>query len=476
MRGGGYVVKLLDSSDSSVIYSSTVSEYIDLSYYAKKTGYKYTIKDSSGNQLSDFYTKVSADSVFYVTYTPIQYTITFAKSSDNVTGELPSDISCTYDVEVTLPVNNLTYSTLKSDGWKSGSYDSKSYSNGQTVKNLSSTDGDTVTLYSAFRSSDYKLSFYKSSTYSYEYLYKDSLESVSADEVPTASEEAGYDFAGWYKSDDTSETLVDFTTYTVTKDETFEAKYIPKSYKVTFVTEFGTAPEELTVKYGDYIYISGYGADTKYTLSKEHYNFEGWYDAEGNKVTKLSPSSTDSFEDITLSAKWSIWTATILFNANGGDGAYMENISAEYGKEITLPDCTYYRYGYSFKGWRERYNSTETIGKYTWTGTRDKDTVYIYAIWEKLPVTLSVSIKSYSGSTDDVSLVYDTELGALKASAEGIESYSWYKDGEEIANATSSTLSAYRLGTGLHTVMVVAKTGSGEILSSTIVVNVSSKE
>ena len=69
------------------------------------------------------------------------YTITFAGNEN--TGGSTADVSCTYDTNCTLTSNGFTKTGYEFDYWSNGS---NTYTNGATVKNLTSVNGGTVTL------------------------------------------------------------------------------------------------------------------------------------------------------------------------------------------------------------------------------------------------------------------------------------------------------------------------------------------
>ena len=119
-------------------------------------------------------------------------------------------------------------------------------------------------------------------------------------------------FDGWYDEDGNK---VEYAT----KDCTLTAKWINAE----------DIELEVTFDLADGQWAEGYTLPEKITAAfelptpvKEGYTFLGWYDAEDNKVTKLT-------ENVALAAKWEITVFTVALNANGG-----------LIKEATLQDFT----------------------------------------------------------------------------------------------------------------------------------------
>ena len=78
---------------------------------------------------------------------PISYSVAFDKNSESATGEM-TDQSFTYDAAQALTTNAFTWESHSFTGWNTASDGSgNSYTNGQSVSNLTTTDGATVTLY-----------------------------------------------------------------------------------------------------------------------------------------------------------------------------------------------------------------------------------------------------------------------------------------------------------------------------------------
>lgn len=95
-------------------------------------------------------TVISGDSTYTAKWTAITYTIAFSGGSES-TGSVES-IPAAYDREVTLPRNAFTRPGYSFNGCSQSSSASKgSYAEGDAVKNLTSTQGTTVTLYAAWQ-------------------------------------------------------------------------------------------------------------------------------------------------------------------------------------------------------------------------------------------------------------------------------------------------------------------------------------
>lgn len=451
-----------------------------------KTGYISTYFDSDGIQINSPSFPSDSDCTITVKFTPITYTVKFEKASNQdgtFSGLLPESIQCEYDEEFTLPENNLIYTysnqIYKSYGWTTNSYSwngAGEYSGGEKLKNLSNKDGAEITFYPCFSNANlFKLTFYQSET-SYSPLssiYATENEIIDRSKVPVAEANTGYSFDGWYLSTDSSQTVVDFSTYEVTGDATFYAKFKANTYTATFVTEYGTAPEPLK-----WTYSTSYSESTdittgKYVLTSTGYSFDGWYE-KGNAY-KTSSISHRTKNDITLTAKWTPWTATVYYSRNNGSaGGSMSSETVTYATAAKLSKNAYYLVGYEFTGWNTKSDGTGTAytdeADYTWTGTQKNERVTLYAQWKALQTKLTVSISAPS-SDSDLQLSYDSVLCAFNAALSGASVFTWYVDGIKVENETSSSLSAYVLSEGQHSVMVTSDIG-GKTYGQTLSVNV----
>jgi len=139
-------------------------------------------------------------------------------------------------------------------------------------------------------------------------IYTVTFDSIGGSDVPSrevqhggailaspATAFPGYDFSGWYTSDDFSGSPEEFP-YTITENITFYANWTAKMYTVSFNPAGGSYVADLTGLRDDVILTS-----PETTLSG--YDFGGWYAAStfsGNPV--IFPYTLT--ENITLYAKW----------------------------------------------------------------------------------------------------------------------------------------------------------------------------
>ena len=97
-------------------------------------------------------TVISGDVTYTAQWSPITYTIAFS-GGEGGQGAMDS-ISATYDQEVTLPKNTFTRPGYYFNGWSASSgASSGSYADEKPVKNLTTKQGETVTLYAVWTES-----------------------------------------------------------------------------------------------------------------------------------------------------------------------------------------------------------------------------------------------------------------------------------------------------------------------------------
>ena len=158
--------------------------------------------------------------------------------------------------------------------------------------------------------------------------------------------------------------------------------------------------------------------------------FGGYYDApdgagvryfDENGEPTMAWDKTDG--EVTLYAKWSSNIVTVIFLANGGNGA-MDEIFFQPGDSVELSESLFARGDYSFAGW----SFSETGGVAypdKWEGELldslgsnpvAGDVVSLYAVWE--PVTFNVKFSANGGKGTMAAQKFRTgTAAALRANA-----------------------------------------------------------
>lgn len=148
---------------------------------------------------------------------------------------------------------------------------------------------------------------------------------------PSALQNKGHHFLGWYLNDE----LYDFNKK-VTKDIILEARWEKDTYIVNFNTNTEDTIQSQIVKYQEQVIMPD-------LIYKDGAIFDGWY-LNG----ELYDFTTSITQNITLEAKWSVKTFIVRFNTN--DGSKIPNQKVEYLDFAKQPSNPF-KEGYMFMGW-----------------------------------------------------------------------------------------------------------------------------
>ena len=198
-----------------------------------KNDFTYTITPSTGYKISDVmvdgksvgavgsytFETVTSEHTIKATFERITYTVEF--DANGGSGSMSSK-TYTYGTSYTLPANTFTRTGYTFTGWNTKSSGSgTSYSDEATVKNLTSTDGGTVTLYAQWKANTYTVTYEPNADGDDVTGMPDDTdltydtEGTVPDDEP---ERRGYDFTGWNTEEDGSgtsyepgDTIVDLT-------------------------------------------------------------------------------------------------------------------------------------------------------------------------------------------------------------------------------------------------------------------------
>ena len=280
----------------------------------------------------------------YAQWSPISYTIAFDKNRTDAIGTT-SSMSMKFDVAKNLTANGFSSASSKFVGWNENADGTgTAYKDGQNVKNLTSTDGATVTLYAIWSTNTYTVSFvdgHDGTT-----ITTARIPYGGNATPPTKPYHDGYTPTSWDG---------DYTH--VTSDRTITINYRPNAYRIAFKSNGGTGsmPNQ-DMEYGRESALSSN------LFTKTGYTFSGWRLGNNNTGTQYSDrqkvvnlTSVDG-DVVTMYAQWTPNVYTIKYNSNGGTGT-MPNQSMTYDVSSKLDANRFTRSGYTWIGWR-RDNAT----------------------------------------------------------------------------------------------------------------------
>lgn len=339
----------------------------------------------------------------YAQWIPNTYTISY-NGNGNTGGTTASSIH-TYDTAKVLTANGFTKTGYSFAGWATSPTGAVTYSNNQSVKNLTSENNTTITLYAKWQENTYTISYNANggtnAPASQTKYYTATLTLSSA--KPTKSYTITYNANGGSVTPSSKPVSCTFNTWNTKSD----GKGTSYNSGAPFATNADTTL---------YAQWTNPTAGALATPTRTGYTFDGWYTAAsgGTQVT----SSTTISKNTTIYAHWTIIKYTISYNANGGTNAPASQ-TKNYGTDLTLSSVTPTRTGYTFKGWAR--TSTGSV-EYQPGGTygRNSDST-LYAIWEVITFTItynlndgenpSDAILNYTVESNDITLPSPTRIG-----------------------------------------------------------------
>lgn len=196
--------------DTSAVLDTRNVGYINSYNDKTESGYRLATASRQGYTFAGWYKEATCrsavgsivdspyvDMTVYAKWDPIAYTIRFDKNDTGATGTM-KNMTVKYGTSARLTSNGFKKTNNTFSGWnteKDGS--GLSFSNGQTISNLTSEPGETVTLYAQWTPYSYKITYYLNKGSLPEdaplgYSYGDEFE------LPEPTRE-NYVFLGWYE-------------------------------------------------------------------------------------------------------------------------------------------------------------------------------------------------------------------------------------------------------------------------------------
>lgn len=383
----------------------------------------------------------------YAQWTPNKYTIKF--NGNGNTGGSTASVSMTYDVAKNLTANGFTKTGHTFNGWNTKADGSgTNYKNKQSVKNLTSKNGGTVTLYAKWTPNKYTVS-YNANGGSGAPANQTKTYGIDLTLSSTKPTRTGYTFSKWNTNADGSGTNYNSAAkYTGNKNLTLYAVWTPIKYTVIYNANGGTgAPGNQTKTYGVDLTLSS----TKPT--RTGYTFSKWNTkADGSGTNYNSEAKYTGNANLTLYAQWTPNVLTICYDCYKSNvtltdaskgyslGEYNRILSTtKTNKTIAGTANVYYQAlkyneaigenglhnfstfgltaptGYMFSGWKsgdKTFDETTTTYKPTdFTTSIESGDTYIWLTAQFRPIGYTIDFNgngSTGGSTASMAMTYDT--------------------------------------------------------------------
>lgn len=437
-----YTVTVSAGSNGSVASTSVTAGNIDavtLPTATANTGYHFnnwTTASSNltlGNTTSATTGTVKARAAGTVTanFAANTYTVAYnandAQYPGTATGSTSSS-SHTYGTAKALTSNGFSRTGYSFAGWATTPTGSVAYSDGQSVTNLSSTQGATVTLYAKWTENMSDVSLVASPTGKGSFTIggaaaTSTTAGVTTTRSVTAVPISGYRFSSWSISGGASISSTSTNPTTVTGGGAGTAATLTATFveDITYYTlNFGARSGETTRGSATAVnsstsaaltngssYISGTGVTVTANVIDDDYKFDCWYNAASGGSVIDGAGNPYSF---TLTSNKKAYahfvqkTTTVTINRNGGSGG-SDSFTATHGS--TLPSFTMpARSGYTLTGlWTESSGGTKIVNAdktlvasvtdYTTSGKKwdyDDATLTLYAQWTENMTTVTVNV------------------------------------------------------------------------------------
>ena len=453
-------------------------------YDAKTGGNKITSTDAVG---------ISSDTTFYAHWTPVESTINFDANSGTVStaskkvyyeqkiGEMPTPTKTGY-----------TFAGWCTDKDGKGGYITSDYE-------IAWDTSRTATLYAQWTINKYK-NKYEHWAWEFKNEGNNSNKTAFLLQTTYGEENYGEEFTpdatygltvpnGFYLAQrfGNGQITGKWTTFNFGTKITqpayvmnFEYDYFPTDYTITYNLNGGTNnssnPSTYNVLYGV----------TFSNPTKAGYDFLGWYDANGNKITGINEGCNATFSDtadlysklktrktgnVSITAKWTPINYIISYNLNGGTANNKTSYTIETEK-FTLNAPT--KKGYRFLGWTDSNGTTAqksvSIDKGT-TGNKSYT-----ANWTPINYTITYNL---DGGTANNKTSYNIETATFTLSNPTKNGYVFVGWTGSNGTTPQKTVSIAKESTGNKSYTAVfekiiytittSKAGSGAISNSCIV-------
>ena len=377
----------LTPGGATVISMPYNSYYNISSYYSKTSGLEAYI--SQGSQ--SLYNITSSKEVRFSTRAKAKtYTVVF-NGNDNTGGSM-SNQTFTVGVAQNLRANGFSKTGHYFAGWATSSGGSVVYSDGQSVKDLSTTNGATVNLYAKWNVNTYTVKYNANggtgAPGNQTKTYGKTLTLSST--KPTRSNGSSTRYVTFDGNGGSTGATNNKIGFTVSTTYTFSKWNTAANGSGTSYNPGGSYTSNSSVT----LYAQYNGSDTVASVklptpSRTGYTFDGWYTAKtgGTKRGAAGDTYTPPAAGETLYAHWTPIAYKINYNLEGGTNHRDNPSTYTIEQAVTLKDPS--RTGYRFIKWTPSSSIAKgSTGEKTFTAT-----------WE--PVTRNITVKKDNKSYND---------------------------------------------------------------------------
>lgn len=303
----------------------------------------------------------NVDTTYVAQWTPNTYTINY--DGNGYSSGSTASSQHTYDAAKNLTINGYAKVGYSFLGWsQTQGASTPTYTDGQSVINLTATPNGVLTFYAVWAVNSYKMTFDANGGIGSTYFTQTYGTPLSA---PSVSK-PGHTLQGWNPP---------LPSTVPAADTTFVAQWSKNVYPITFDANGGLGSAVVNTPYGE--------IPTPPAVSKTGHNLLGW-DPELSIATGAT----------TYTAIWEAKTYNIVFDASGGTGGASLNLT--YGSPLNPPTVS--RTGYTFLAWSP--TVPETVPA--------ENTVY-YAVWSVNSYQITFDAAGGTGGTSTM-MNYDSEL------------------------------------------------------------------
>ncbi len=437
-RGGTSSTTATYDAAMPAITLPTRTGYTFQGYFAQPKGAGKQYYDKNGNSTAtcDFY----ATTTLYAHWQANTYTIKYmqnkpSKASHEVAGSTAVS-SHTYDTPKALTANGYSLTGWHFCGWAKTANGTAEYTDGASVKNLTSANGSTVILYAVWQANTYTIVYNSNTPKTASGSITETMPQVTHtyDQSKVLTKNGysltGWHFRGWaktangaaeYTNGQKINNLTDkdggtVTLYAVWQANTYTIVYNSNKPEGASGSITGALPQVT------HIYDTAKNlSDNQFTLTGWH--FRGWAENQNGEVKYTDGASVKNLTSanggtVTLYAVWQANTYTIVYNSNepktasGSITETMPQSKHTYDTPQNLTANGYSLTGWHFRGWAKTANgAAEYTNGQKINNLTDKDggTVTLYAVWQAKTYTIKFNTDG-GNFVQETSATFDSVL------------------------------------------------------------------